>query len=132
MILPKAFLAGLMLAIPIAATADDVPNLNVEPVCDGIARQGGVTFHDPQIAQEKKNCLDTEAAVRNELVKQWARFDRADRVSCVNESEMGGESSYTELLTCLEMARDVRALRAEQEGVGPESPPAKSRRKAPQ
>jgi phage-related minor tail protein len=26
---------------------------------------------------------------------------------------MGGESSYTELLTCLEMARDVRATRAE-------------------
>jgi hypothetical protein len=27
---------------------------------------------------------------------------------------MGGDSSYTELLTCLEMARDVRAMRKEQ------------------
>jgi hypothetical protein len=27
---------------------------------------------------------------------------------------MGGDSSYTELLTCLEMARDVRSLRNEQ------------------
>jgi hypothetical protein len=132
MILPKALLAGLILAIPVVATADDVPTLNVEPVCDGIAKQGGVTFRDPQIAQEKKNCLDTEAMVRNQLVKQWTKFDRADRISCVNESEMGGESSYTELLTCLEMARDVRALRAEQEGAGPESPPARSGRKAPQ
>jgi hypothetical protein len=26
---------------------------------------------------------------------------------------MGGDSSYTELLTCLEMARDVRTLRTE-------------------
>jgi hypothetical protein len=132
MILPKALLAGLMLAIPVAATADNVPNLNVEQVCDGIAKQGGVTFRDPQIAQEKKNCLDTEAAVRNELVKQWAKFDRADRVSCVNESEMGGESSYTELLTCLEMARDVRALRAEQEGAGSASSPSQHGHKAPQ
>jgi hypothetical protein len=132
MILPKALLAGLILAIPVAATADDVPNLNVEPVCDGIAKQGGVTFHDPKITQEKKNCLDTEATVRSELVKQWAKFDRADRTSCVNESEMGGESSYTELLTCLEMARDVRALRAEQEGAGAESRPTRSGRKAPQ
>ena len=32
---------------------------------------------------------------------------------------MGGESSYTELLTCLEMARDVRAMRAEQLGPAP-------------
>jgi hypothetical protein len=132
MILPKALLAGLMLVIPVAATADDVPNLNVEPVCDGIAKQGGVTFHDPQIAQEKKNCLDTEATVRNELIKQWAKFDHTDRASCVNESEMGGESSYTELLTCLEMARDVRALRAEQEGPGPESTPGKRGRKVRQ
>lgn len=131
MSLPKALLAGFILAIPVAAAADDVPTLNVEPVCDGIAKQGGVTFHDPQIAQEKKNCLDSEATVRNELVKQWTKFDRADRTSCVNESEMGGESSYTELLTCLEMARDVRALRAEQEGAtGAESPPARSGHKA--
>jgi hypothetical protein len=131
MILPKALLAGVILAIPVVATADDVPNLNVEPVCDGIAKQGGVTFRDPQIAREKKNCLDTEATVRNELAKQWAKFDRADRTSCVNESEMGGESSYTELLTCLEMARDVRALRAEQEGSAPASVP-KGGRRAPQ
>ncbi|HEY1747359.1 MAG TPA: hypothetical protein VGG11_11440 [Xanthobacteraceae bacterium] len=115
MILPKALLIGLLLAVPAAARADDVPTLNVEQVCDGIAQQGGVTFRDPAIAQEKKNCLDSEQAVRNELVKQWSKFDRADKTSCVNESQMGGESSYTELLTCLEMARDVRAMRAEQQ-----------------
>ena len=123
MILPKALLIGLLLAVPSAARADDVPNLNVEQVCDGIARQGGVTFHDPAIAQEKKNCLDSEQAVRSELVKQWPKFDRADKTSCVNESEMGGESSYTELLTCLEMARDVRAMRAEQNSSGGSSTP---------
>jgi hypothetical protein len=115
MIFPKALLIGLTFAIPVAARGDDVPNLNVEQVCDGIAKQGGVTFRDPAIAQEKKNCLDSEQAVRDQLVKQWAKFDRADKTSCVNESEMGGESSYTELLTCLEMARDVRAMRVEQQ-----------------
>jgi hypothetical protein len=115
MISRKALLIGLILASPAAARGDDVPNLNVEQVCDGIAQQGGVTFRDPAIAQEKKNCLDSEMAVRTELVKQWPKFDRADKTSCVNESEMGGQSSYTELLTCLEMARDVRAMRADQQ-----------------
>jgi hypothetical protein len=133
MIFPKALMIGLLLAVPVAAAADDVPNLDVEQVCDGIAKQGGVTFHDPQIAQEKKNCLDSEAAVRNELIKQWAKFDRADKTSCVNESKMGGESSYTELLTCLEMARDVRALHTEQESAGGVTiQPAKSGGKPPQ
>jgi hypothetical protein len=110
MISPAALVLGAAFVLPVV---DGVPNLNVEQVCDGIAKQGGVTFHDPSIDKEKKNCLATEQSVRDELVKQWPSFSAADKVSCVNESKMGGESSYTELLTCLEMARDVRTLRAE-------------------
>jgi len=111
MILPAMLALGAQLVL---AVADGVPNLNVEQVCDGIAKQGGVTFHDPAIAQEKKNCLESEEVIRQQLVKQWSSFAPADKVSCVNESRMGGESSYTELLTCLEMARDVRVMHNEQ------------------
>jgi hypothetical protein len=113
MILPKALALGLQLVMPIAA-GDGVPRLNVEQVCKGIAEQGGVTFRDPAIDQEKKNCLDSEQAIRDQLVKQWSSFSADDRTHCVNESVMGGDSSYTELLTCLEMARDVRAMRKDQ------------------
>jgi hypothetical protein len=113
MILPKALALGLQLVMPIAA-GDGVPHLNVEQVCKGIAEHGGVTFRDPAVDQEKKNCLDSEQAIRDQLVKQWSSFSADDRTHCVNESVMGGDSSYTELLTCLEMARDVRAMRKEQ------------------
>jgi len=123
MILPKVLALGAQLLVPVA---DSVPTLNVEQVCEGIAQQGGVTFHDPAIAQEKKNCLDSEAAIRDQLAKQWSSFTPADRTHCVNESVMGGDSSYTELLTCLEMARDVRAMRIEQERPGSTTPPASS------
>ena len=99
--------------ITLVATGDRVPQLDVEPVCKGIAEQGGVTFRDPAVPQEKKNCIESELAVREELGKQWSRFSADDRTHCINETTMGGESSYTELLTCLEMARDVRAMRAE-------------------
>jgi hypothetical protein len=127
MILPKALALGAQLLIP-AAAGDTVPNLNVEQVCDGIAQQGGVTFHDPAIAQEKKNCLDSEQQIRGELIKQWTNFSAGDRTHCVNESVMGGDSSYTELLTCLEMARDVREMR-QQQGEPPSTTgrPTKSR-----
>ena len=107
MMLPTALVLGAQLMLPVA---DGVPDLNVEQVCDGIARQGGVTFRDPSVAKEKKNCVDSEQVVRAELAKQWSTFAPADKTSCVNESRMGGESSYTELLTCLEMARDVRNM----------------------
>jgi hypothetical protein len=110
MILPAVLMIGAHLAVP---AADSVPTLNVDQVCQGIAQQGGVTFHDPQIAQEKKDCLDSEQAIRDELVKQWPNFNATDKIACTNESRTGGDSSYTELLTCLEMARDVRNLRAD-------------------
>lgn len=107
MIFPSALALGAQLMMPVA---DGVPVLNVEQVCQGIAQQGGVTFHDPQIAQEKKDCLDSEQATRQELTKQWSTFSPIDKTACTNESRMGGDSSYTELLTCLEMARDVRKM----------------------
>ena len=123
MILPAALALGAQLMMPVVA--DGVPQLNVEQVCEGIAKQGGVTFHDPAIAQEKKNCLESELAIRDELVKQWSSFTAADKTSCANESKMGGESSYTELLTCLEMARNVRAMRNEQQGAASGAKPAR-------
>ena len=110
MILPKVLALGVQLVMPIAGGR--VPQLNVEPVCKGIAEQGGVTFRDPSVSQEKKNCIESELAVREQLVKQWSSFSADDRTHCINETTMGGLSSYTELLTCLEMARDVRAMRA--------------------
>jgi hypothetical protein len=122
MILPKALALSLQLVVPVAG-GDGVPQLNVEQVCKGIAEQGGVTFRDPQVEQEKKNCIDSEKVIREQLVKQWSSFSADDRTHCVNESVMGGDSSYTELLTCLEMARDVRAMRQQQ----PKSPGDKKR-----
>ncbi|MGA2894190.1 MAG: hypothetical protein ABSE22_15095 [Xanthobacteraceae bacterium] len=110
MILPPALILGAHLLLPVA---DSVPVLDVEQVCQGIAQQGGVSFHDTDIADEKKNCLDSEKAVREEIAKQWSSFSPPDKVACTNESRMGGDSSYTELLTCLEMARDVRTMRSE-------------------
>jgi len=121
MILPTALALGIQLMLPVA---EGVPTLNIEQVCEGIAQQGGVTFHDPAIAQEKKNCLESEQSTREELVKQWSSFSVGDKAHCVNEARMGGESSYTELLTCLEMARDVRAMRSE-----PTNAPGAAKRK---
>ncbi len=61
MILSKALALGFQLMMPFAV-ADGVPELNVQQVCEGIAKQGGVTFHDPAIAKEKQNCLESERA----------------------------------------------------------------------
>jgi hypothetical protein len=124
MILPSVLVLGAQFLVPVA---DRVPVLNIEQVCEGIARQGGISFHDPAIAKEKERCLKSEQEVRDELVKQWSSFLAADRASCVTEARTGGDSSYTELITCLEMARDVRKLGQEP----PKSPQPGARRRHP-
>jgi hypothetical protein len=126
MIFPTVLALGAQLVMPVS---DSVPTLNVEQVCQGIAQQGGVTFHDPAIAQEKKDCLDSEQSTRDELAKQWSTFSAADKTACTNESRMGGESSYTELLTCLEMARDVRTMRSDAQDPAAQHPAAKPKPK---
>jgi len=59
-----------------------------------------------------EQCVQSEQQVREELKKEWSTFSAADKQHCVSLAKTGGESSNTELLTCLEMARDVRALRS--------------------
>jgi hypothetical protein len=56
--------------------------------------------------------MESEQGVREELKKAWSSFSVADKRHCVELAKTGGESSNTELLTCLEMARDVRVLRS--------------------
>ena len=88
MILPPAFILGAHLLMPVA---DSVPTLNVGPVCQGIAQQGGVTFRDSATGDDKQSCIDSEKAVREQLVKEWPTFAPADRTACTNELLTGGE-----------------------------------------
>ena len=96
--------------VPLSKT---VPTINLDQVCEGIASHGDVAFNDREA--EKKHCLDTEREVSDQLLKVWATFSSADRNHCVNEATMGGESSYTELLTCLEMAAAVKKMHEQAE-----------------
>ena len=65
-------------------------------------------------------CLDDEKSARDQIVKEWNQFAPADRTSCTRLSTTGGAPTYTELLVCLQMARDARKLpKAETLVVGP-------------
>jgi hypothetical protein len=105
-----AFIA-IALATPREAHADDVPRLNIEPVCRGIASQAATPAEKggPDLAY--KQCIDSEQEMRQRLVQEWSSFQPSDRRACVGD-QMGGQASYTDLVTCLEMARDARQLKA--------------------
>jgi len=92
------------------AWADDVPNLHVEQVCRGIVSQSTDPLAGGEPTVGFDQCMEAERQDREQLQKEWPTFSADDKKHCVAESQMGGESSYTELMTCLEMARDVRTL----------------------
>ena len=92
----------------LSARSDDIPTLDVNPVCHGIAMQGELEVGLQQTSFQK--CVESEQAVREDLKKEWSTFSTANKAHCVALAKTGGESSYTELITCMEMARDVREL----------------------
>jgi hypothetical protein len=116
----------MIMAAILSARSDDIPTLDVNPVCRGIAMQGELEAGLQQTSFQQ--CVQSEQAVRDEIRKEWSTFSTADKTHCVALAKTGGESSYTELLTCMEMARDVRALRSAETEFGSWSP---SRRRSP-
>jgi hypothetical protein len=99
-----ALVAGLAWLV-----ADSVPNFNVEPFCRAVAMRAAPIG-------DKDICLEKEREARDQLVQHWSRFAPADKAYCERLATIGGDPTYTELLTCLELRQEARHLREKQEG----------------
>jgi hypothetical protein len=93
-----------IVALISVASAQDVPKINFEPSCREAAK-GSIGMN-----QTVESCRRSEEGARDILVKNWKSFSAADRDSCYRLTTTGTPGTYTELLTCLEMRRDARAL----------------------
>jgi hypothetical protein len=74
-----AFSAVLLLSGIVTAWPDEVPVLDLGPICNGI-------------------------------VKAWRKYTPGDRQRCVAETTMGGSASYTNLIGCLESAKEAHTM----------------------
>ena len=96
-------LAAVALALHASvAVAQEVPTLDVGPLCRAQAKA----------AQDLADaCLADEKKAREDLVRQWAQFSPESRARCSGiEKSDAGAQSYVELLTCLQIAKDVKSL----------------------
>jgi hypothetical protein len=83
-VLPMSLISAVVvLAASWPALCDDVPELNVDPVCRGIAQQakdpgerGG-----PDLAYSA--CVKSEQAMRQKLSKEWGTFAPAEKSHCI-------------------------------------------------
>jgi hypothetical protein len=92
--LPIVILASL----PLTTAAVGVPKFDIARECRS---EGG-----SQAVQEQ--CAEDEAQARDQLQPQWLQFNLHDKTVCMGVTNADGSPSYVELLTCLEMARDVK------------------------
>jgi hypothetical protein len=86
------------------ASADEVPTYDVRKSCKADLQQYSS-------AQSATGCLTDEQNARATLVSQWTQFAPASRAMCMQMvGDPAGPQSYVELLTCLQMAKDVKGL----------------------
>jgi hypothetical protein len=100
-----------ILVVPIAfhlitATATGAPTLDVVPSCRAAAT---AAILSPGMEQ---TCIKIEQKAREEIADKWGDFTKADRARCLR-STMIFEPTYTELLTCLEIANETKKLPTE-------------------
>ena len=81
-------------AIDLAGAADEPPAFDIARNCNAETAGAG----DPA------SCINDETAAKNQLAKRWSSFGASQKKDCVGESSTGGEKSYVELLSCLEMS----------------------------
>ena len=93
------------IAVALSATvavAQELPTLDVAPLCRAQAK-ASQDLADACLADEKK--------ARDDLVRQWAQFSPDSRARCTGIAKsIAGAQSYVELITCLQMAKDVKGL----------------------
>jgi hypothetical protein len=89
---------GSSLVIPVG---DRVPVINVEKTCkDSVAadKEAGIV-----LAQSLEYCMRDENTAKQQLDPIWSTYPAPIRERCEQEAIMGGEGSYVDLLTCVQM-----------------------------
>jgi hypothetical protein len=97
----RTFILAVIAVIPSCAigearAADEPPAFDIARNCNSEA-----TGSVPGAGVE--SCTRDETEAKNELAKRWSQFDASQKKVCISESSTGGDQSYVELLTCLEM-----------------------------
>jgi hypothetical protein len=90
----------ILASFPLTTVADGVPKFDIARECRA---EGGTKAI-------LERCATDEAQARDQLQPQWLQFNFHDKTGCLAETNADGTPSYVELLTCLEMARDVKKL----------------------
>ena len=93
------------------AAADGVPRIDIESLCR--SRSAGDRMMKLPEAQSVSDCIQIEKTTRDRLETAWPAAPGSIRARCRKDAVALGTMSYVDLLTCLQLAEDIKApLRA--------------------
>lgn len=81
------------------AVSDTVPAFDIVREC---------RFENESTPAAFDRCSNEETDARDKLQTEWTKYVATDKHTCLVETTIGGFVSYVELLTCLELANDLR------------------------
>jgi len=104
----NAFVPSLLLStLQVVLVNDQVPNLAVEASCRAVTQlnqSSGLAD-----AQSLDGCTKDEEQARQTSRQTWTTFSSSQRERCIGEAT-SGPPSYVDLLVCLQLAQDAKAL----------------------
>lgn len=89
----------------VLGVADKLPIFDIKKSCSSVAHLG------LSVSQTPDACIKDEENAREQLKEKWSSFPASDRNRCISTTEIGGTASYVEVLTCLQIAQDVKKLK---------------------
>jgi hypothetical protein len=90
----------------------DVPTVDIQKTCEAAAGVMVSLLGGSTTGQDVKGCLDSEQRAREQIIKDQSTYSSLDKSRCMRANVY--LPSYVEWLTCLEMERDVRKMKAGQ------------------
>lgn len=100
-------IAALVATSLLVNVADTMPTFDSAASCRAADAAGRSIIAGT--GRSASQCVADENDAKAKVQKQWQSFAPADRATCT-ATAAAASPSYVELLTCLEMARDVRGL----------------------
>ena len=89
------------------ASGGGIPVYDIAAACRDTVSVPEARLFETGAPDMTAGCVENEKQAREQLVHEWSQFRAADRATCTGVSRSGSvDPVYTELITCLEMARD--------------------------
>jgi hypothetical protein len=104
----KALLSMALCGAPLISISDRLPELNVDALCKSRSAQDRM-MRLPE-AQSVADCIRDEKDAKQKLGAVWGSTSASIRNRCEREASALGTRGYLDLLTCLQMAGDIKPL----------------------